>query len=124
MPSAARQSFTILRVPHHHMGDANLYRAAAREFKVICEQRSYLNQCTIARTIGARVFGVTNAQVLSRDPAFGDVRQKLMAFVKVMTGATDSQIGRAFGRDHTSVAYACRKYADAIHASLRGTDLD
>jgi hypothetical protein len=102
-------------------GEQNRYRQMAREFRRICAARPYLNHCIVARDVGARAFEISidHLQLATRDAEASEIRHRIMAFVYVMTGAKFAEIGRAFGRNHSTVSYACDKYAASISAMVR-----
>lgn len=96
------------------------YNDMAADFRRICSARPYLNQCIVARDVGARAFGVSVDKLLTRtrEGEITDTRQRVMAFAHVMTGAKFSQIARFFERDHSAVSCACDKYAEAIRSEI------
>jgi hypothetical protein len=101
--------------------DGARYRKMRYEFKAISAARPYLNQCTIACSVGAQVFGVTVQDLRTRPNR--DVlatRQKIMAFTKVVTGASYHQIARTFDIDHSAVIRACERYELSIRLVLAG----
>lgn len=96
------------------------YADMAREFHHICAARPFLNHCIVARDVGARAFSISVDQLLARTRE-GDqteTRQKIMAFVCVVTGASFRQVGGSFERNHSAVSYACDKYADTVRAAI------
>jgi chromosomal replication initiation ATPase DnaA len=98
------------------------YADMAADFHRICAARPYLNHCIVARDVGARAFDVSVNRLIARtrEGDMTEMRQRIMAFVHVVTGAKFSQIGKSFDRDHSAVSYACDKYADAIRAEIGG----
>ncbi|MGY8677288.1 helix-turn-helix domain-containing protein [Bradyrhizobium sp. UFLA05-153] len=101
--------------------DAARYRKMLDEFEAISAARPYLNHCTIACTVGAQVFGVTVQDLRTRpNRDILATRQKIMAFTKVVTGASYHQIARTFNIDHSAVIRACERYEDFIRHVLTG----
>ncbi|UQR66185.1 hypothetical protein LRP30_13415 [Bradyrhizobium sp. C-145] len=100
--------------------EARRYREMAREFQRIRAARPYVNQCVVARDLGARAFGISVDHLLAgtREADVTAIRQKLMAFTHVMTGLSFRQIATVFDRDHSAVGYACNKYERAIRAAV------
>ncbi len=99
--------------------DAARYRKMLDEFKAISAARPYLNHCSIACSVGAQVFGVSVQDLRTRPNR--DVlatRQKIMAFTKVVTGASYHQIARAFDIDHSAVIRACERHEQFIRRVL------
>ncbi|MBR0941024.1 helix-turn-helix domain-containing protein [Bradyrhizobium liaoningense] len=107
--------------PLHEGGasDGARYRKMLDEFKSISAARPYLNHCSIACSVGAQVFGVT-VQDLRTRPNRNVLapRQKIMAFAKVVTGASYHQIARTFNIDHSAVIRACERYEFSIRLVL------
>jgi Bacterial dnaA protein helix-turn-helix len=98
------------------LADEDRFLAMAHEFRQSVAARPWINQCIVAREVGARAFGITTSDILKDDrrPDLVDKRHKIVAFARVMTGASYSHIGRHFGRNHSGVAYACEKYESLI----------
>ncbi|WLA75072.1 helix-turn-helix domain-containing protein [Bradyrhizobium diazoefficiens] len=119
MPSLLGQPQTE-RPPELTAVEVNQFILAARNFYQTRAARPYLNQCIVAMSVAAKFYRVKRDDLLAadRDPDMTEVRQKIMAFVRVVTMASARQIGRAFNRDHSSITVACDKYADAIRRSL------
>jgi len=116
-------------IAQYDEGYANLpdeprYRTMHQEFRQSVAARPWINQCIVAREVGARAFGITTSEILSEDrrPDLVDKRHKIIAFTKVMTGASYSHIGRHFGRDHSAVGYACEKYEAIVRAATDRCD--
>lgn len=80
----------------------------------------YLRPVLIARSVGARAFGVTIREMISDDRRWPLVhyRGKTMAFTKVVTGASTTEIGRVFGRDHTTICHAFKRFGDLVRRAL------
>lgn len=74
----------------------------------------------IALAVCLRHFGITRAEIISEDrhPQASEIRQRAMAFVRVVTDANYSQIGRAFNRHHSAAALACEKFEREIRAAI------
>jgi chromosomal replication initiation ATPase DnaA len=92
------------------------------DFNAISAARPYLNHCTIACAVGAQVFGTTVQDLRTRPNR--DVlatRQKIMAFTKVVTGASYHQIARSFDIDHSAVIRACARHELSIRLVLGKT---
>ncbi len=70
--------------------------------------------CDMAATLTAVMFAVPRSELMSqrrsRNAAFA--RQAAMYMAHVAFGLSYAEIGRAFGRDRTTVAYACRSIED------------
>ncbi|WP_063685597.1 helix-turn-helix domain-containing protein [Bradyrhizobium stylosanthis] len=99
--------------------DGARFRKMCDEFGAISAARPYLNHCSIACSVGAQVFGVTVQDLRTRPNR--DVlatRQKIMAFTKVVTGASYHQIARTFNIDHSAVIRACERYEEFIRRLL------
>ncbi|WP_439372955.1 helix-turn-helix domain-containing protein [Bradyrhizobium sp. DASA03120] len=99
--------------------DADRYRRMLAEFRAVTGSRPYLNHCTIACTVGAQHFGVTDADLQTRpNRDIVATRQKIMAFTRVVTGAGYHQIARVFNIDHSAVIRACERHEDFIRQVL------
>ncbi|WP_028164080.1 helix-turn-helix domain-containing protein [Bradyrhizobium elkanii] len=72
------------------------------------------------RNAGARAFGVEvdDLRARSRGRRIIHIRQILISFTHVVSGASWRRIGRAFDRDHTTIMYTCRKYDNEIRLAL------
>ena len=72
--------------------EAVRYRGMADEFRRNSTARPFLNHCIIARDVGVRNFGVSIDQLCApkREADLTEVRQKLIAFVHVMTACLRS----------------------------------
>ncbi len=72
----------------------------------------------------AEAFGVPLAELrsTSRTPAVAWARQVAMYLARELTDATLPAIGRAFGRNHTTVLHACRRTAERIAADREAYD--
>lgn len=81
--------------------------------------------CAIIRGAVARRFGVTERELMSprRGQGVARCRQLAMFLAYRSTSFSMPQIGRAFGRDHTTVLHAIRKIEAlcAEDAGLRDT---
>ncbi|MHC2399151.1 hypothetical protein ACVMGC_003695 [Bradyrhizobium barranii subsp. barranii] len=99
--------------------EGHRYRKMRDDFKAISAARPYLNHCTIACSVGAQAFG-TSIQDLRTKPNRDALatRQKIMAFTKVVTGASYHQIARTFGIDHSAVIRACERYEVTVRLFL------
>ncbi|MCD9817625.1 hypothetical protein [Bradyrhizobium japonicum] len=95
-------------------------RIAEREFRFQRAARGYMKQCDQAFACIVKGYGIQSSIVTrsDRDPALIEMRQKMMAFVAVTTGATHRQVGLVFKRDHSSVGSACARFAAAIRALI------
>jgi chromosomal replication initiation ATPase DnaA len=107
-----------------NLPDEPRYLTMLKEFQHRVAARPWINQCIVAREVGARAFGITTPEILSEDrrPDLVEKRHKIIAFAKVVTGASDSHIGRHFGRDHSGVGYACEKYEAIVRAATDRCD--
>ncbi|WLA65486.1 helix-turn-helix domain-containing protein [Bradyrhizobium diazoefficiens] len=104
------------------VSDGARYRKMLDDFNAISAARPYLNHCTIACAVGAQVFGTTVQDLRTRPNR--DVlatRQKVMAFTKVVTGASYHQIARSFDIDHSAVIRACARHELSIRLVLGKT---
>ncbi|WP_375791216.1 hypothetical protein ACE102_07645 [Bradyrhizobium sp. vgs-9] len=100
--------------------DVRVMLLAEREFLRQRAARSYMKQCDQAFAAIVTGYAIPPSIVLrsDRDPELIEVRQKMMAFVAVATGATHRQVGLVFKRDHSSVGSACHRYAAAVRATI------
>ncbi|WP_038384991.1 hypothetical protein [Bradyrhizobium elkanii] len=100
--------------------DVRVMLRAEQEFLRQRAARGYMKQCDQAFTCIVKGYGIQPSIVTrpDRDPELIEVRQKMMAFVAVATGATHRQVGLVFKRDHSSVGSACTRYASAIRATI------
>jgi hypothetical protein len=100
--------------------DVRVMLLAEREFLRQRAARSYMKQCDQAFAAIVTGYGVPASIILrsDRDPELIEMRQKMMAFVAVATGATHRQVGLVFKRDHSSVGSACTRYAAAVRATI------
>lgn len=66
--------------------------------------------------IVAGYYGVTSGEVLGRgrSQSVADARSVAMWLTRETYKMSYPEIGRAFGRDHTTVMHACRKVKDAL----------
>ncbi|MCP1873558.1 chromosomal replication initiation ATPase DnaA [Bradyrhizobium japonicum] len=100
--------------------DIRVILIAKQEFRRQRAARGYMKQCDqafacIVKGYGAQPSIVTRSD---RDPELIEMRQKMMAFVAVTTGATHRQVGLVFKRDHSSVGSACARFAAAVRATI------
>jgi hypothetical protein len=98
--------------------DANRYRAMYRAYRRTVARPFPINRCVCARELGARLFGVDLVRLLGndRDPELIEIRYKIMAFTKVVTGHADRHVAAHFQRGHSAVAAAMQKYGAQIKA--------
>jgi hypothetical protein len=91
--------------------DAARYLWMLAEFKAIAAARPFLNQCSVACTVGAQAFEVSVTDLQTRpNRDIVATRQKIMAFTKVVTDASYHQIARTFNIDHSAAIRACDRY--------------
>lgn len=87
--------------------------------------------CDLASLATAAAFAVPIGELIAetrRAPATAFARQSAMYLAHVAFGLSFTEVGRAFGRDRTTAAYACRLIEeqrddpalDAVLASLEG----
>ncbi len=107
------------------------YRWMAEEYRRICAERPFVNHCVISLIIGSRAFAIpiSDLQAPKRDPRLTPLRQKFMAFTRVVSIGgvpnTWTSIGRTFHRTHGAVINAARLYGDVIaHAIEESNDED
>jgi len=100
--------------------DANRYRAMYRSYRRTVARPFPINRCVCARELGARFFGVDTARLFGndRDPELIEVRYKIMAFTKIVTGHADRHVASHFQRGHSAVAAAMLKYGAQIKAII------
>lgn len=100
--------------------DANRYRAMYRAYRRTVARPFPINRCVCAREVGARMFGVDLVRLLGneRDPELIEIRYKIMAFTKIVTGHADRHVANHFQRGHSAVAAAMLKYGAQIKAVL------
>jgi hypothetical protein len=100
--------------------DANRYRAMYRAYLRTVGMRSWVNRCVCARDLGARLFGVDLVLLLGNDrnPELIEIRYKIMAFTKLVTGHADRHVAAHFQRGHSMVATAMQKYGAQIKAII------
>jgi Bacterial dnaA protein helix-turn-helix len=95
--------------------DAARYLWMLSEFRAIAAARPFLNQCSVACTVGAQAFEVSVTDLRTRpNRDIITTRQKIMAFTKVVTGAGYHQIARIFNIDHSAVIRACERHEEFI----------
>ncbi|MCA1524336.1 hypothetical protein [Bradyrhizobium yuanmingense] len=96
--------------------DIRVVLFAEQEFRRQRAARGYMKQCDQAFACIVKGYGAQPSIVTrpDRDPELIEMRQKMMAFVAVVTGATHRQVGLVFKRDHSSVGSACARFAAAI----------
>ncbi|VIO80073.1 hypothetical protein [Bradyrhizobium ivorense] len=116
--AAPRRGFPSRHLLSAH--DVRVMVLAEREFLRQRAARGYMKQCDQAFASIVKGYGIQPSIVTrpDRDPELIEVRQKMMAFVAVATGATHRQVGLVFKRDHSSVGSACTRYASAIRATI------
>jgi chromosomal replication initiator protein len=82
--------------------------------------------CSISEIVdaSAREFGVRREALLARDrrPDVAVARQVAMYLARELTEETLPAIGRAFGRNHTTVMHACRRTAERIATDREAYD--
>lgn len=100
--------------------DIRVMLIAEQEFRRQRAARGYMKQCDQAFACIVKGYGAQPSVVTrpDRDPELIEMRQKMMAFVAVTTGATHRQIGLVFKRDHSSVGSACARFAAAIRTLI------
>lgn len=100
--------------------DIRVMLFAEREFRRQRAARGYMKQCDQAFACIVKGYGAQPSVVTrpDRDPELIELRQKMMAFVAVATGATHRQVGLVFKRDHSSVGTACARFAAAVRATI------
>jgi chromosomal replication initiator protein len=123
-------------------GNARVLEGAVQQLRHLARQHRHLDVATVAahwsdgtgtgqptlERIVQRVcshFGVSGRLVLSpgRQRAALLPRQLGMYLARRLTGLSLGEIGRGFGRDHTTVLHSCRKIEQALasDAALAGT---
>ncbi|MBR1033025.1 hypothetical protein [Bradyrhizobium liaoningense] len=100
--------------------DIRVMLLAEQEFRRQRAARGYMKQCDQAFACIVKGYGAQPSIVIrpDRDPELIEMRQKMMAFVAVTTGATHRQVGLVFKRDHSSVGTACARFAAAVRATI------
>ncbi|MFH0301408.1 helix-turn-helix domain-containing protein [Bradyrhizobium sp. 31Argb] len=98
--------------------EINCLIMAEQAFRRYRIARPWSNQILDAMGICAKYYGVTRTVLLSDRSDVVEVRQKVMVFVRVVTGKNFHEIGDKFERSHSVVIHACKKYERAIRTAL------
>lgn len=106
--------------------EVNLLIKADEDFRRYRSARRWSNQIRDAAIYCGKAYGVTLDQLRHNDNRADmvEIRQKAMAFVRVVTGKNFHEIGDKFNRPHSSVIHACDKYEAAIRLILTPVDDD
>jgi hypothetical protein len=106
--------------------DTERFRWMSEEYHRICIARPFVNRCITALAVCSRGFDMPAAEIRAKsgNRALGELRQKLMAFSRVVSLDTDivnpwSGIAKQFDRKHSTVVCAVYRYGDAIQQAIK-----
>lgn len=109
------------------MIEAEKYRQMAITYRRECERKPGGNRLQMVMKIGARVLDLPLDQMKARYGGPADVRSddrsRLIAFTRLVDQAHPiplKQVGRAFGRHHSTVVWNVRRFRPEIAAALGG----
>lgn len=113
------------------VSDIEHFARAGHEYHQVCAMRPFVHRCQLAMSLCSRIFGIPIEDIkaqaprqIGRAPAIVEMRQKWMAFARVVSLDSDvvnswKRIGHAFDRHHATVIHATHKYGDQIATALR-----
>jgi hypothetical protein len=102
--------------PPPFKNDAERYAWVILQAPCGIASRRFLSKPVAYRNLAAEAFGVTVEDLLLEARAVDLVtpRQKIMCFVRLVTGARWHALARLFKRTHSTIIHAYRKYAREI----------
>jgi len=107
--------------PAAPVDDRDLYRLMALRYFDCCRKTPASKRCLVAARVAAEQLGfaVDDLRVRSRRRKIALPRQKAMAFVRVITGASHKEVGAIFDRSLATCFDAEKKFGYAITQAIR-----